>query len=201
MFTGIVEALGTVRTIESDGAGGASLTVAVPFTSELILGESVAVNGCCLSVVEMTVDTCQFQAGPETLAKTNLGALRSGHRVNLERAARLGDRMGGHLVTGHIDGIGTIAERRQEGDWQIVWYAGTPELVAQLVPKGSVAVDGVSLTVVDVQPGRFSVMLIPLTLAATTLGIKSIGDVVNLETDLIGKYVAQWMKQRMMAEG
>ncbi len=199
MFTGLVEALGTVRSIEPDGAGGCTLAIAVPFATELNLGESIAVNGCCLSVVDSTVDSCRFQAGPETLAKTNLGRLIAGDRVNLERSLRVGDRMGGHIVTGHVDGIGTIAERLPQGDWQIVWFAGPRELIAQLVPKGSVAVDGVSLTVVEVRDDRFSVMLIPLTLAATTLGIKPVGAAINLETDLIGKHVAQWMSNYRQA--
>ncbi|MFL5331293.1 MAG: riboflavin synthase [Gemmataceae bacterium] len=193
MFTGLVEALGIVRAATSDGAGGKNLDVAVPFAPEVALGESIAVNGCCLSVVEKTADLLRFQAGPETLAKTNLAALAPDDPVNLERSLRLGDRVGGHLVTGHIDAVGTIAQRDVQGDWQVVWFAGPPEIVRQLVPKGSVAIDGVSLTVVDVRPDQFSVMLIPLTLAATTLGSKSTRAPVNLETDIIGKYVAQWM--------
>jgi riboflavin synthase len=193
MFTGLIEALGTVHTVSSDGTGGAALSVAVPFASEVELGESIAINGCCLSVVSVSPDACSFQVGPETLAKTNLGRLQRGDRVNLERSLRVGDRMGGHMVTGHIDAVGTIAERIAQGDWETVWFAGPAEVIAQLVPKGSVAVDGVSLTVVEVQQGRFSVMLIPVTLAATTLGIKAVGAEVKLETDLIGKHVAQWM--------
>jgi len=193
MFTGLVETLGTVREIADDGAGGKNLTTACPFAAELNLGESVAVNGCCLTVIAIGDGECSFQAGPETLAKTNLDGLAIEDAVNLERALRFSDRLGGHLVTGHVDGVGTIAERTTSGEWQTVWFAGPPNLIRQLLPKGCVAVDGISLTVVDVKPGRFSVMLIPHTLAATTLGRKGIGDAVNLETDLIGKYVAQWL--------
>jgi riboflavin synthase len=193
MFTGLVESLGTVREVEPDRGGGCALTITAEFAHELTVGESVAVNGCCLTVVATTADSCAFQAGPETLAKTNLGRLAPGDRVNLERALRFGDRLGGHFVTGHVDTVGTIQARLTEGDWQIVWFAGPADVVCQLVPKGSVAIDGVSLTVVAVERGRCSVMLIPHTLAATTLGLKAVGDEVNLETDLIGKHVAQWL--------
>src|SRR5205085_5758605 len=113
--------------------------------SELALGESVAVNGACLTVVERDATTCRFQVGPETLRRTNLGELTPGDRVNLERSLRVGDRLGGHLVQGHVDGLGRIAERYRQGDWEMVWFDCPPELVAQMVPKGSVAVDGVSL--------------------------------------------------------
>jgi riboflavin synthase len=191
MFTGLVESLGTVRAADDDGAGGKNLVLAASFAKELALGESVAINGCCLTVVAVDGDVCRFQVGPETLAKTNVGRLGLGDRVNLERSLRFGDRLGGHLVTGHVDGVGTIAERVATGEWQTVWFTGPAELMRLLVPKGCVAVDGVSLTVVDVHADRFSVMLIPHTLLATTLGIKNVGDAVNLEADLIGKYVAQ----------
>jgi riboflavin synthase len=189
MFTGLVEALGTVRRIDSDGAGR-TLLIGVPqFAGELALGESVAVNGACLTVVARDAETCRFQAGPETLRRTNLGELTAGDRVNLERSLRLGDRVGGHLVQGHVDGLGRIAERQRQGDWEMVWFTCGVDLVAQMVPKGSVAVDGVSLTLVDVAADRFSVALIPHTLAQTTLGFKRPGAAVNLETDLLAKYV------------
>jgi riboflavin synthase len=189
MFTGLVEALGTVRRVDSDGAGR-TLLVGVPqFAAELTLGESVAVNGACLTVVAHDAETCRFQAGPETLRRTNLGELTAGDRVNLERSLRLGDRLGGHLVQGHVDGLGRIADRQRQGDWEMVWFSCAAELTAQMVPKGSVAVDGVSLTLVDVTADRFSVALIPHTLAQTTLGFKLPGAPVNLETDLLAKYV------------
>lgn len=193
MFTGLVEALGRVHAVEPDGAGGATLAIAAPFTAELTLGESVAANGCCLTVVDRAAGVCRFQAGPETLARTNLGSLRPGDPINLERSLRFGDRLGGHLVTGHVDAVGSVAARRKEGDWEFAWFVGPESLLRQVVPKGSIAVDGVSLTVVDVRPDRFSVMLIPHTLSVTTLGAKGVGAAVNLETDLIGKYVAQWL--------
>jgi riboflavin synthase len=189
MFTGLVEAMGTVCDIDTDGAGR-QLVISIPtFSSELAVGESVAINGACLTVVERTADKCRFQAGPETLHRTNLGELIPGNLVNLERALRVGDRLGGHLVQGHVDGLGRVAERVRQGDWEMVWFGCPAELASQMVPKGSVAVDGVSLTVVAVAADRFSVALIPHTLASTTLGFKRPGASVNLETDLLAKYV------------
>src|SRR5207237_6718156 len=123
-----------------------------------------------------------------------LGELAPGDGVNLERSVRVGDRLGGHFVQGHVDGLGRIAERLRQGEWETVWFSCPAELAAQMVPKGSVAVDGVSLTLVDVAADRFSAALIPHTLAATTLGFKRPGAAVNLETDLIGKYVSKWME-------
>src|SRR5437763_5494610 len=172
MFTGLVEALGTLTRAEPDGAGGRRLTLAAPFAAELALGESVAVNGACLTVVERGAGAFDVEAGPETLRRTDLGGLAVGDRVNLERSLQLGDRLGGHLVQGHVDGIGRVAERHPQGGWETIWFAAPAELVAQMVPKGSGAVDGVSLTLVDVAADRFSVALVPHTLAATTLGLK-----------------------------
>lgn len=189
MFTGLVETLGVVRRVTADGAGR-TLTVAAPaFAAELDVGESVAVNGACLTVTAHDAETCTFQAGPETLRRTNLGDLAAGDRVNLERSLRVGDRLGGHWVQGHVDGVGRIAERLRQGDWELFWFACPAGLARQLVPKGSVAVDGVSLTLVDVAADRFSVALIPHTLALTTLGFKPPGAAVNLETDILAKYV------------
>src|SRR5438270_979645 len=144
MFTGLVEALGTVARVAPDGAGGHELVIAAPWAAELTLGESVAVNGACLTVVERSRDDFRVQAGPETLRRTNLGELIPGDRVNLERALRLGDRLGGHLVQGHVDGLGRIAEKIRQRDWELIWFDCPAELAAQMVPKGSVAVDGVS---------------------------------------------------------
>ena len=189
MFTGLVETLGSVRRLEADGAGRQLVIAAPGLTAQLAIGESVAVNGACLTLIERDADTCRFQAGPETLRRTNLGELVPGDRVNLERALRVGDRLGGHLVQGHVDGLGRIAERYRQGDWETVWFSCPAELAAQMVPKGSVAVDGVSLTIVDANADRFSVALIPHTLAQTTLGFKQPGAAVNLETDLLAKYV------------
>jgi riboflavin synthase len=193
MFTGLVETLGIVRRLEPDGAGGRNIILAAAIAPHLALGESVAVNGACLTVVERDAEKFRFQAGPETLRRTNLGELAPGDRVNLERALRLNDRLGGHLVQGHIDGIGHIAQRESQGEWERVWFTCPSELAAQMVSKGSVAVDGVSLTLVDVLADRFSVALIPHTLENTTLGFKQPEATVNLETDLIAKYVWKYL--------
>jgi riboflavin synthase len=197
MFTGLVEALGVVRARRTEGPGD-HLTVAAPFAAELAPGESVAVNGVCLSVVAHDAETFAVQVGPETFARTDLGSLRPGDRVNLERSLRLSDRLGGHLVQGHVDGRGAVAARLPQGEWETVWFTCPRELAAQMVPKGSVAVDGVSLTLVDVADDRFSVALIPHTLAHTTLGLKGPGAVVNIETDLLAKYVWKCLEGRTM---
>jgi riboflavin synthase len=191
MFTGLVEALGTVAAIVPDPAGNGRLLTIIEATlgPTLAIGESVAVNGACLTVIERTADTFRFAAGPETLARTNLGELQAGDRVNLERALRASDRLGGHLVQGHVDGRGQVAQRLKEGDWETLWFACPRELAQQMVPKGSITVDGVSLTLVDVEAERFSVALIPHTLEHTTLGFRPVGASVNLETDLLAKYV------------
>lgn len=195
MFTGLVEAMGTVCSLEADGSGGKNLIISEPMLfAQADIGESIAINGTCLTVVNHQGNQCLFQAGPETLARTNLGDLVVGDRVNLEKSMRMGDRMGGHLVTGHIDGVGTIDHRDPQGDWELVWFRCTSALAAQMVTKGSVTVDGISLTVVDVSSTGFSVALIPHTLAVTTLGLKKRGDKVNLETDLLAKYVWKYLQ-------
>ena len=196
MFTGLVEALGTVRRLTCDG-DGRTLTVAeAALAPQLVLGESVAVNGACLTVVRQDAETFDFQVGPETLKRTNLGKLQPDTRVNLERSLRLSDRLGGHLVQGHIDGLGHVASRQQQGAWELMAFHCPPELAAQMVSKGSVAVDGVSLTLVEVTADGFSVALIPHTLAHTTLGFKAEGAVVNLETDLLAKYVWKCLQSK-----
>ena len=156
---------------------------------QLAIGESVAVNGACLTVVARDGDTLSFQAGPETLAKTTLGQLVPGDRVNLERALRAGDPIGGHFVTGHVDCVGKLLEKKPTGDWLTVWFSYPPQFDELLVAKGSIAVDGVSLTLVDVEKGKFSVMLIPHTRDNTTLGLKEPGAAVNIEFDLLAKHV------------
>ncbi len=194
MFTGLVQALGTVKQIVPDGAG-CDLVIEEPaLAPHVTLGESIAINGTCLTVVAHDETTFRFQAGPETLRRTNLGELQEGDRVNLERSLHMGDPLGGHLVQGHIDGVGRIDRRERQGDWEVVWFRCPPELAAQMVSKGSVAVDGVSLTVVDVAKDGFSVALIPHTLAVTTLGYKPAGAAVNLETDVLAKYVWKYLE-------
>jgi riboflavin synthase len=195
MFTGLVETLGIVKRIETAGAGRRLGLEAPSIAAALNVGESVAVNGVCLTVIAHDEQCCTFEAGPETLRRTNLGELSVGERVNLERALRLGDRLGGHVVQGHVDGVGRILERKKQGEWEVIWFSSSADLAEQMVPKGSVAVDGVSLTVVDVADERFSVALIPHTLANTTLGFKSAGASVNLETDLFAKYIWKCLKK------
>ena len=191
MFTGLVEGLGRIERIDREDAGirlGIAWDGIAP-DDPLALGESIAVNGCCLTVVVADGAHFHVQAGPETLARTNLGARRAGDRVNLERALRVGDRLGGHFVQGHVDTTATLRERRPEGEWEFLTFAIDPDWIPLLVPKGSIAVDGVSLTLVDVEPGGFSVMLIPHTLSVTTLGLIRPGDAVNIEADMLAKHV------------
>ncbi len=200
MFTGLVQAVGRVAGVRDDGGGGRAFRVAEPAVAPLLaLGESVAVNGACMTVTANDAGGFEFQAGPESLARTNLGRLAAGDPVNLERALRVGDAVGGHFVSGHVDAVGPILERRQQGEWEFVYFGFPPEFGELMVVKGSVCVDGVSLTLVDVAADRFSVMLIPHTLAHTTLGAKGVGDVVNLEFDLLAKHVQKLV--RNMAVG
>jgi riboflavin synthase len=195
MFTGLVESMGIVRSAEPEGDGRLLWVVESTVAAALPIGASVAVNGVCLTVVACDGDAFAFQAGPETLQRTNLGELASGAHVNLERSLRVGDRLGGHVVQGHIDGVGTTDRRERQGEWEIVWFRCAAELARYMVSKGSVAVDGVSLTLVDVTSDGFSVALIPHTMAATTLGLKQPGATVNLEVDLFAKYVFRCVEQ------
>jgi len=189
MFSGIVEALGSVAEIRSEPPG-CTLVIREPkIAAETRVADSICVNGCCLTVVAADGETMAFQAGPETLKRTNLGDLKAGSRVNLERALAVGQRMGGHFVSGHIDATGDLLERQDHGDWSFYWFSVPRAYARQMASKGSIAVDGVSLTIVDSDPERFSVALIPYTLAVTTLGLLKPGDKVNLETDILAKYV------------
>ena len=193
MFTGIVEELGAVVA----QAGGQLVVRARTVRETAELGASVAVNGVCLTVVECLPDGLRFDVGPETLRVTALGDLAAGDPVNLERPMRLGDFVGGHLVQGHVDDVGQIAAVGRDGDTarvRIQWRGHA--IAAQLVPKGSIAVDGISLTVAALDADAFEVMVIPHTLAVTTLGRAAVGRRVNLETDMIGKYVQRVLSQR-----
>jgi riboflavin synthase len=189
MFTGIIESLGLVAAVISEPPGCRLVVEEPNIAGSVKVADSVAVNGCCLTVIDKTDKTFTFQAGPETLARTNLGELTAGSPVNLERALALGDRLGGHFVSGHIDGLAELARIDDHGDWQDYYFSISPQLAAQTASKGSVAVDGVSLTLVQCEPNLFSVALIPYTLRVTTLGSKRIGDKVNIETDILAKYV------------
>ncbi len=189
MFSGIVEALGQVAELR-DEPPGCTLVIREPeIAADTNVADSVSVNGCCLTVVETDDEIMAFQAGPETLARTNLGDFSVGSPVNLERALKVDDRLGGHFVSGHIDGTGKLIEREDMGDWSNFWFSVPRELARQMASKGSIAIDGVSLTIVDSEPDKFSVALIPFTLEVTTLGSMKVGDRVNLETDILAKYV------------
>ena len=160
-------------------AGGASI------------GDSICISGCCPTIVEVDEELVHFEAGEETLSRTILGNRSTGDLLNLERSLRAGDRLGGHFVTGHVDGVGTLRVREDDEDWSKFWFNAPTELHSQLASKGSIAIDGVSLTLVDIDEHGFSVALIPHTLQVTTLGNLQIGEQVNLETDVLAKYVAR----------
>ncbi len=190
MFTGLIQDRGRVVAVQPRGEGiFARIRPRKIEVGDLAQGESIAVDGCCLTVVEREGEAFGVEISPETLAKTTLHAFEEGTEVNLERALAMGDRLGGHLVLGHVDGVGRIESRTPVGDFVEVWFSAPSPLDRWLVEKGSVTVDGVSLTVNRLREGGFSVMLIPETLAATTLGQKEVGAEVNLEGDVIGKYV------------
>jgi riboflavin synthase len=191
VFTGLVEVLGEVKHVVQENAGKRLMLAWPALDGELAIGESLAVNGCCLTIVASKRDQFEVQAGPETLLRTNLGEKKAGDRVNFERSLRVGDRLGGHFVQGHIDATAVLRERRQEGEWEFLAFTLGPAWTRFLVSKGSIAVDGVSLTVVDVWADGFSVMLIPHTLSVTTLGLLKPGDRVNIETDILAKHVAK----------
>jgi riboflavin synthase len=199
MFTGIVEELGTVAEIEDQGD---ALRLTVRATTALdgtILGDSIAVNGCCLTVAAVEGDTWTADVMQETLDMTSLAGLAPGDRVNLERAVTADQRLGGHLVQGHVDGVGTVVGRSPSEHWDVVEVSLPTELTRYVVPKGSICVDGVSLTVVDVGADSFTVSLIPETLARTTLGSRRPGDRVNLETDVIARHVEKLMPHYLAA--
>lgn len=191
MFTGLIESVGEIVDVIAI-EGGFRIGIRTDLSSELREGESVAVNGVCLTVVARAPGELVFEMGPETLARTALGALAQGRRVNLERPLRFGGALGGHLVLGHVDGIGTVdTVTRVESTARVRIALGDRALAPLLIPQGSVAVDGVSLTVAALAGTTFEVMLIPHTLAATTLDGLAAGQVVNIETDVIGKYVVR----------
>lgn len=190
MFTGLIERVGRVAGVERTAAGS-RLRVQTDLAPELTLGESVAVNGVCLTVTEAAGGEMHADLGPETMRVTTLGALAAGHPVNLERALRADSRFGGHFVQGHVDGIGTVLAVRRDGDAHWIDIELPRGLAPYLVRKGSIAVDGISLTVADLAADRFSVMIVPFTWAHTTVATLGAGASVNLECDMVGKYVAR----------
>ncbi|RNF97370.1 riboflavin synthase [Streptomyces botrytidirepellens] len=196
MFTGIVEELGEIVAVENLGDASRFQVRGPVVTEGARHGDSIAVNGVCLTVVDTGDGGFSADVMAETLDRSSLGALDVGSRVNLERPMALGGRLGGHLVQGHVDGTGTLIERKLSEHWEIVKISLPTELGRYVVEKGSITVDGISLTVVDAGPDYFTVSLIPTTLALTTLGVKQPGDPVNLEVDVLAKYV-----ERLLAHG
>ncbi len=196
MFTGIVKELGEVEHIMA-GADGARLAIrATELSTRVQVGDSVAVNGVCLTVIQKEGDRLWFDAVQETLRRSNLGKLKRGDKVNLEDALRVGEAMGGHFVQGHVDTTGTIHRLVPQGNAVVMAIGVDEEWMRYVVAKGSVAVDGVSLTVVDVGASDFSVWLIPHTRAVTTLGFRQVGDEVNVEFDMLAKYVEKLLQAR-----
>lgn len=196
MFTGLVETLGKVVRVDRQGPSADLVIHLRECQPGARIGDSIAINGCCLTIVRLDGPLATFQAGEETLSRTNLGRLKEGSQVNLERALAVGDRLGGHYVTGHIDALATLTERKDDGPWAFLHFEVPSCYQQHLASKGSVAVDGVSLTVVTVKDQTFSVALIPHTLSVTTLGSLQVGDQVNLETDLLAKYVERMLDAR-----
>ena len=202
MFTGLVEEVGRITAVSAEAGDARRLTIAMQLGDEVLpLGASLAVDGVCLTVVESRAHQVALVAAPETLGLTTLGALRSGDPVNLERPLRVGDRLGGHMVAGHVDGTGSVAAHGQRGAAVDVTIATPPALLRYIVAKGSIAIDGVSLTVNQVDNRGFTVSLIPHTQSATTLARKAIGAKVNLEVDLIGKYVEKLLAGHLPLNG
>lgn len=192
MFTGIIEEIGRVKERSQR-----SITIqAAGIVSDLKIGDSVAVNGVCLTVTNILSDSFHVDVMPETLRLSNLEQVQVGHRLNLERALRLGDRLSGHLVSGHIDGLGKIVEKAREANSLILDVSTSQELTRYMVKKGSIAIDGISLTIAEVFKAGFRVCLIPHTLGLTTLQSKEVGDSVNLEVDIISKYLERLVNKR-----
>ncbi len=194
MFTGLIERVGKIVQLEA-GAGGKKFCINAGKDFELNLGDSVSVDGACLTVIKIEGEKFWIEASPETLKKTTLSQKKVGGEVNLERALRLSDRLGGHFVLGHIDGVGRVRKKTRRGEFLELEIEAPSELGKYLIEKGSIAVDGISLTINQVQGNIFSVMLIPETLKRTTISQKKPGDKVNLEADIIGKYVEKLLQK------
>lgn len=201
MFTGIIEELGSIKKIEPISTGSQFTIEASKILQDIKIGDSIAVNGCCLTVTNSDLSSWTCHAIEETLKKTNLSSLQVGQCVNLERAVRLQDRLGGHLVQGHVDEIGCIQKKELLPDqsW-ILSIAATPAALRYLVPKGSITLDGVSLTIIDVKDDFFTFGMIPHTAKVTTLGSKKEGDTINIEIDLLAKYVERLYQPLVQGE-
>jgi riboflavin synthase len=196
VFTGIVRERGLVASVEGDG-NGIRIRLDAPLTAaEVAIGDSVSLNGCCLTVVEAADGTLAFDAVPETLSRSSLDGLAAGAELNVESAVRAGEPLGGHYVQGHVDGVGTVRSVEPEGEGRRIWLDAPRDVLRYCVEKGSVAVDGVSLTIAELDEAGFAVALIPHTLAATTLGTLEPGARVNLEADVLAKYVERLVEVR-----
>lgn len=190
MFAGIVEKLAKVKDIEPNGKGKRlRIELGKEIAEDSKIGDSISINGACLTVTEKSVDAAAFEVMPETLGRTNIGLLKKGEKVNVERSLKMSDRNHGHFVMGHVDGVGKILKKENLGKFSKVWFSCGKYLMEYVAEKGSVAVDGISLTVVDVKNDIFSIALIPHTLEITTLGFKKKGDAVNIEIDMLARYV------------
>jgi riboflavin synthase len=196
MFTGIVEEMGVVQSLDRSLAGTRLTILAAKILDDLPIGASVSVNGACLTVIDQTARAFAVEVSPETLGRTTLGSLTAGAPVNLERAMRVNQRLGGHLVAGHVDGVGTLRTRQQDGNAIVLTIEAPKEVLRYCVHKGSIAVDGISMTINQLTDRTFSLAVIPHTAKETTLGLKQIGDGLNLEVDLIGKYVERLLQER-----
>jgi len=193
MFTGLIEAICEVRSVRPN-AGGLLLAVNLgELAKDCKIGDSIAINGACLTVAELTDSLATFELSSETLTRSDLGRLKPSSKVNVERAMKASDRFGGHFVQGHIDGTATIKAIKRLGQFADIEFAAQSELLGQMVVKGSVAVDGISLTIASLNQSSFSVALIPQTLKKTTLGAAKVGDAVNIETDIIVKTVKSYL--------
>jgi riboflavin synthase len=192
MFTGIIEGLGNIVRFDKKTTNRSAAKMKIKLgkiAKGLKIGDSVAINGVCLTAVNISKDVAEFEMVGETIKKTNLGSLKSGNKVNIERSLKVGERLEGHFVLGHVDGVGIISKMEKQLNQIKIWTKVTKELSKYIIKKGSVTVDGISLTVVDVLKDQFSVSIIPHTMKITNLSYKKVGDKVNIETDILGKYI------------
>ena len=196
MFTGIIEEIGSVASSNLTGGSGELRVEATPILEESKLGDSIAINGVCLTITRIAGQEITFDVSTETLRRSNLGSLKRGDQVNLERALAADGRFGGHMVSGHIDGTGTLNDRRQEGNATIFTFNMPATIARYLIEKGSIAIDGISLTITALSKDNFSVAVIPHSLQQTTLGKKEVGEKVNLENDLVAKYIEKLLQPK-----
>jgi riboflavin synthase len=195
MFTGLIIELGEVRALDNQGRSAALAISGQEIIRDIAVGDSISINGVCLTVTSVEKNVARFDVSGETLKNTNLGEFRRGSKVNLEPSLKPTSRLGGHFVTGHVEAVGRIRSRRLEGNSERIEIEAPESVLRYLVPKGSVAVDGISLTVTDVLKDAFSIVIIPHTASMTTLGFKKTGDTVNLEPDILAKYVARFLRK------